>query len=85
LLLVAALQGVLGTASSGIHNFNVDLSNLGTSLLELAVLVMGIIIVSSAGGQGIQKPLRQAFFVVGLGALFFKGYTGMATGAMGLF
>jgi hypothetical protein len=85
LLYYAALQGVLGTASSGIHNFSVDLAALFTSLLELAVLVMGIIVVSQAGGQGIQKPVRQLFFIVGIGALLGKGYSSIATGAMGLF
>ncbi len=76
---------MFGTAAAGLHNFAVDLASLGTSLLELAVLVIGILIISSVGGQGVQKPIRQAFFIIGLGALFMKAYSGLATGALGLF
>jgi hypothetical protein len=76
---------MFGQASTGFHQMAVDLAGLGTSALEIVALVIGFLILSSVGGQGIQKPLRQAFMVISLGALFFKSYNGIATGALGLF
>lgn len=84
MFVLLAMQ-VLGGANTGIHTFNVELASLLATLLETGVLIMGMVIISSAGGQGIQKPLRQAIFLIGIGALFAKGYAGITTGAMGLF
>jgi hypothetical protein len=76
---------MFGNAATGLHTFATQLAALGTSFLEIAVLILGVLIISSVGGTGVHKFLRQAIFVVGLGALFLKTYTGIATGALGLF
>lgn len=81
-----AAQGTgIANAGTGIHNAAVDIASLGTSVMELSVLIIGMMIVSSVGGQGIQKPLRQAFLIVFIGAFFLKSYASVASGAMGLF
>lgn len=79
------LAQVLGGANAGISGFNKEFSTLGVTVLETAVLFMGMLIISSVGSTGIQKHLRSAIFIIGLGALFFKGYVGIATGAMAMF
>jgi hypothetical protein len=76
---------MFGNANTGLHTFATQFAALGGSILEIAVLVFGVLIISSVGGTGIHKFLRAAILTVGIGALFLKSYAGIASGALGLF
>jgi predicted membrane-bound spermidine synthase len=73
------------TAAQGVTTANISFATLGTAILQTSVLVGAVITATGVGGQGIQKPVRQTFMTLGVGALFLKGYVVLVTGAMGLF
>jgi hypothetical protein len=73
------------TAAAGINTASVSFALLVTSILRLSLLIAALIIASMQGGQGIQKPVRQAFMTLGVCALLVKGYIALTDGALGLF
>jgi hypothetical protein len=76
---------MFGTAVTGINTFNTSFAQLGEALLSTAVLIMAVVILTQAGGMGIQKPVRQLALIMGVGAFFLKGYLTLTTGTLALF
>jgi hypothetical protein len=78
-------SGLFTKATAGVRSFNVDFAQFGEALLSTAVLIMAVIIATQAGGQGIQRPVRQLALILGVTAFFLKGYLTITTGTLALF
>jgi hypothetical protein len=72
-------------AATGINTASTSFALLVTAILRLSILIAALIVASQQGGQGIQKPVRQAFMTLGICALFIKGYITLTDGALGVF
>jgi len=72
-------------ATAAIIATNVSFASFVTAIAQSAVLVSALIINTSVGGQGLQKPIRSTFVMLFVSAMLIKGYVTLTTGALGLF